>query len=184
MSASFPEVRQTSFPPLVAPDTRLLILGSLPGAASLAARQYYAHPRNHFWRLIGAVLDEDLAAPPYARRLAALARHRVGLWDAVASASRKGSLDAAIRGAVPNPLADIVTRLPDLQAVACNGQTATRIATRELANTGLPVIPLPSSSPAHAAMTMAQKRQHWLELRRFLHAASCLAPRPTPLEQV
>ncbi|MXO72925.1 DNA-deoxyinosine glycosylase [Alteraurantiacibacter buctensis] len=160
--------RKSSFPPHITPHARLLILGSLPGEASLAARQYYAHPRNLFWRLMGEVLGEDLPALPYQERLTALARRHVGLWDAVASASRKGSLDAAIRAVEANPLADLAARLPHLNAVACNGQASHRIATRPLATSGLPVIALPSSSPAHAAMPFAEKRSRWLELRRFL----------------
>ncbi len=161
-------MRKASFPPHIAPDVRVLILGSLPGEASLAARQYYAHPRNHFWHLIGLVIGEDLPVLPYEERLAALARHHIGLWDAVATARREGSLDAAIRDAVVNPLVELAARLPVLKAVACNGQTSARIATRGLAATSLPVIALPSSSPAHAAMPLAEKRRHWLELRKFL----------------
>ncbi len=117
---------------------------------------------------MGEVLEEDLAALPYDERLTTLARHHVGLWDAVASASRTGSLDTAIRKVQANPLADLAARLPHLQAVACNGQASHRIAARELAASGLPVIALPSSSPAHAAMAYAEKRARWLELRRFL----------------
>lgn len=165
---SFPELRKSSFPPHATPDTRLLILGSLPGEASLAARQYYAHPRNLFWRLLGEVLEEDLPAQPYDQRLAALARRHIGLWDAVASATRKGSLDAAIREVAANPLADLTAGLPNLKAVACNGQAAHRIAARALVASGIPVIALPSSSPAYAAMPWAEKRARWLELRRFL----------------
>jgi TDG/mug DNA glycosylase family protein len=163
-----PDNRKASFPPWVTPATRLLILGSLPGDASLAARQYYAHPRNQFWHLMGHVLGEDLATLPYDQRLAALARRHIGLWDAVASAKRHGSLDTAIREHVANPLANLAASLPHLKAVACNGQKAAQIAARELASNGLPVIALPSSSPAHAAMPLAEKQRHWGELRRFL----------------
>ena len=163
-----PQGRKASFAAHVTPATRLLVLGSLPGEASLAAQQYYAHPRNRFWHLMGHVLGEDLVAMRYEDRLAVLERRRVGLWDAVASAVRPGSLDTAIREHVPNPLADLAARLPDLQAVACNGQKAAQIAARELAASGVPVIPLPSSSPVHAAMPWSEKQRRWEELRRFL----------------
>lgn len=168
MSASLPEPRKASFPPHIAPDARVLILGSLPGEASLAAQQYYANPRNRFWHLIGLVVGEELAALPYAQRLAALTRHRIGLWDAVATAERRGSLDSAIRQLQPNALASLVVAQPHLRAIACNGQKAARIAAPLLAGSGIPVIALPSSSPAHAAMPLSEKERWWLELRRFL----------------
>ena len=78
-------------------DARLFVLGSLPGDASLAAQRYYAHPTNQFWRLLGAAIGEELQALGYDERLARLAERRIGLWDVIASASRRGSLDQAIR---------------------------------------------------------------------------------------
>ncbi|MFN3389918.1 MAG: DNA-deoxyinosine glycosylase, partial [Allosphingosinicella sp.] len=93
-----------SFPPVVDANTRVLVLGSLPGEQSLARAQYYAHPRNHFWRLIGAVAGVELAALAYPERLEALRAARIGLWDTVGSARRTGSLDGAIRDHRPNAL--------------------------------------------------------------------------------
>ena len=90
-------MRKRSFPPVVDKNTRLLMLGSLPGEASLAAQRYYAHPRNLFWRLMGLVIGEALESLDYNARLATLLRHRVGLWDVVAEAAREGSLDAPTR---------------------------------------------------------------------------------------
>ncbi|WP_239688587.1 DNA-deoxyinosine glycosylase [Aquitalea magnusonii] len=95
---------KSCFPPVVNAQTRLLILGSLPGDASLRAAQYYAHPRNQFWRLLGELLDDDLPGLDYPSRLAALQQHGIGLWDVVAQARRPGSLDAAIRDLSPNDL--------------------------------------------------------------------------------
>src|SRR3954467_304725 len=91
-------------PPVIAPDARLVVLGSFSGAASLAAQQYYGHSRNAFWPLLSALWGEDLVALPYPGRIAALHRHRVGLWDVHAGCEREGSLDSAIRAAVPNDL--------------------------------------------------------------------------------
>jgi double-stranded uracil-DNA glycosylase len=154
---------------VVSPDTRVLILGSLPGEASLAAARYYAHPRNQFWRLAGAAIGrEDLPAIEYEARLAVLLSAGVGLWDTVASAVRAGSLDAAIRLVERAPLAELVATLPALRAVAFNGGTSARIGRAVLAETGLALVDLPSSSPAHAAMTFAEKRRRWLQLRDFL----------------
>ena len=84
-------------PPIARPDARLFVLGSLPGDASLAAKRYYAHPTNQFWRLLGQAIGEELQALDYPIRLTRLAERRIGLWDVIASANRSGSLDHAIR---------------------------------------------------------------------------------------
>mgnify|MGYP001604708796 CR=1 FL=1 len=160
--------RKASFPPMVASDTRVLILGSLPGERSLAERRYYAHPRNLFWRLVGSAIDEDLEALAYEARLEALRAARIGLWDTVASAARAGSLDAAIRQAEPNPLAELVATLPELRAVAFNGATSAKIGMAALAAGDLELLPLPSSSPAYAAMPFAEKRRLWAAIGEFL----------------
>jgi TDG/mug DNA glycosylase family protein len=154
---------------VIAPDTRVLILGSLPGEASLAAGRYYAHPQNRFWHLAGAVIGRaDLPQLAYEQRLAALLDAGVGLWDTIASARREGSLDAAIRETETAPLRDFAATLPALRAVGFNGAASARIGRRALAGTGLALIDLPSSSPAHAAMTLATKQERWLELACFL----------------
>ena len=160
--------RKSSFPPQVAPDCRVLILGSLPGERSLAERQYYAHPQNRFWHLLGLVLQRDLVSLDYEQRLAILQEHRIGLWDVVASARREGSLDASIRDAEQNALAELVAELPDLKAVAFNGRTAEKIGRAQLADSAIAQIGLPSSSPAYAAMPLAEKEKRWLRLRDFL----------------
>lgn len=161
-------LRKSSFPPVVAPDTRVLLLGSLPGEASLAASRYYAHPRNRFWHLIGKAIGQELEPLDYEARLAALLQAKVGLWDTVASASRRGSLDSAIREAEHNALADLAASLPDLRAVAFNGATSARIGMPQLAHTGLALVPLPSSSPANATVPLQQKENMWARLGEFL----------------
>ena len=154
-------------PPAARPDARLFILGSLPGDASLAAGRYYAHPRNGFWRLTGAVIGEDLQAVDYDERLARLQEHRVGLWDVVAYARRPGSLDQAIREAGHNPLADYFAAFPNLEAVAFNGAAAAVAGRRLLSGLyGVTLIDLPSSSPANTR-PFAQKLEEWLRLRAF-----------------
>lgn len=160
--------RKSSFPPVVAPGTRVLVLGSLPGERSLAAGRYYAHPQNRFWHLIGQVIGAELEPLDYEARLAALLAASIGLWDTVASARRTGSLDVAIREAEHNPLADLAASLPDLRAVGFNGQASARIGTPLLAHTDLALIPLPSSSPANAAMPLAEKEKLWRRLADFL----------------
>lgn len=157
------------FDAVTRPDTRLLVLGSLPGAVSLAKRRYYAHPQNQFWRLIGAAIGRDLAALDYEARLEALLEARVGLWDTVASATREGSLDADIRLHEASDLAALAAALPDLRAVAFNGGTSARIGRRQLEGVHrLDLIDLPSSSPAYASLPFDRKREAWLALRAYL----------------
>lgn len=159
--------RKSSFPPVVAPDARVLVLGSLPGEASLAARRYYAHPSNQFWRLAGAVIGRDIAALDYPARLLALQAAGIGLWDVVATARRQGSLDGALREIAGNPLAALAAGLPRLRAVAFNGAAAARIGRRLLAGSAPALVDLPSSSAA-CTLPFAAKRERWLRLRDFL----------------
>jgi hypoxanthine-DNA glycosylase len=157
-----------NFPPVVRADTRLLLLGSLPGAVSLAKAQYYAHPRNQFWRLVGALIGRDLAAMDYAARLAALLEARIGLWDTVAAATRDGSLDAAIRLHEASDLAALVGALPALGAIGFNGGTSARIGRRQLGpRPGLALIDLPSSSPAYT-VPFESKFAAWRALAAWL----------------
>lgn len=161
--------RSAGLPPVAREDARLLVLGSLPGAASLTAQRYYAHPRNQFWALMGRVIGRDLTALDGEDRLAALVAARVALWDVVASAERLGSLDAAIRAPELSDLAKLVARLPDLRAVAFNGATAWKLGTPQLAtHPGLALIPLPSSSPANAQLPIERKAERWAVLRQYL----------------
>ena len=152
--------------PIVNSSVQLLILGSLPGEASLAAERYYAHPRNQFWRLLETVLEAGLQDGSYEERLQILLQHGVGLWDTVASAERQGSLDGAMRSIAANPLPQLIGKLPNLRAVAFNGGTAARIGRREIGATELTLIDLPSSSPA-LTMAFTDKAERWAALRPF-----------------
>lgn len=162
--------RHRHFPAVADARTRVLILGSLPGAASLAAGRYYAHPRNAFWRLLAPNVRADLPDLPYDDRLRALRGAGIGLWDVIAAAERRGSLDAAIRAPEAADLRALVSRLPALRAVAFNGATAARLGRRQLAGTGEgPVLlDLPSSSPAHAGMSLADKLARWCAIAPHL----------------
>ena len=157
------------FPPVTRRDTRVLVLGSLPGAVSLAEQRYYAHPQNLFWRLIGAVIGRDLVPLAYEERLEALLDAKVGLWDTVAAATRTGSLDSAIRLHEASDLAALVATLPELRAIGFNGAASARIGRRRLgAAPGLALIDLPSSSPAYASLSFEKKRSAWLALADYL----------------
>jgi len=152
-----------SFPPVVGRNPKVLILGSMPGAESLRRRQYYGHPRNQFWRLVGDALGEELAALSYRRRLAALKRRGVALWDTLAECVRPGSLDSRIRRERPNDVTGLVRRR-GLRAVLLNGGKARQMFLRHAA-AGLPadvfVAALPSSSPAAASIPYARKARRW-----------------------
>jgi hypoxanthine-DNA glycosylase len=166
MAESAAAPRKSSFPPIADARARLLILGSLPGEASLRKAQYYANPLNQFWRLMSVVLGRS---PPeaYEARLAMLQDAGVALWDVVRSAVRAGSLDAQIRDHEANPLADFAASLPQLRAVAFNGGRAFAIGRRALAGCPVELVALPSSSPAYT-LPFPAKAEAWAELRRFL----------------
>ncbi|MBX3564198.1 MAG: DNA-deoxyinosine glycosylase [Sphingomonas sp.] len=163
------ESRKHSFPPIVDARVRLLVLGSLPGERSLAERRYYAHPQNQFWQLISAAAGCDLAALPYETRLAALLKTHIGLWDVVASATRPGSTDAAIRDVKGHDIAALAITLPDLRAIAFNGGTALKHGMKQLSATAAryEIVALPSSSPLHT-VGLAAKLPAWQALRAFL----------------
>ena len=159
-------LRVRSFPPIENAGARVLILGSMPGGASLAAGQYYAHPRNLFWPIMGALLG---AGPglSYAARIRLLKVNGIALWDVVADASRSGSLDNAIRDPRANPVADFIATHPNLQAVAFNGRTAAILGRRTLVGASGPsLIDLPSSSAAFTR-PMAEKSLDWAVLGGF-----------------
>lgn len=161
-------VRHASFAPHVAPDTRLLILGSLPGIRSLVEQQYYAHPTNQFWRLLGEVVDRPLADMNYDDRLTALREAKVGLWDVIRRAERRTSSDSHIREAEAHDLAALVAGLPDLRMVAFNGGKAAAIGRKQFPPIeGVALVDLPSSSAAHT-IGFETKLDHWLALRRAL----------------
>jgi TDG/mug DNA glycosylase family protein len=159
-------------PPIARSDARLFVLGSLPGDASLAARSYYAHPTNQFWRLLGAAIGEELQPLSYEKRLERLAERRIGLWDVIASASRRGSLDQAIREAEHNRIEHLLQDFPDLQAIAFNGSTAATAGRKLIGEprSKLALIDLPSSSAANTR-PFSKKQQAWSRLAEFVPSA-------------
>ncbi len=169
----------TGFPPILPSEPKVLILGSMPSVESLRRRQYYAHPKNAFWRIMGALLgfDPDLSYP---RRVAALRRANLALWDVLKCCERDGSLDAAIvpSSEEPNAIAEMLARRTSINAVLLNGKKASASFRRHLqaaqrsetglktgSETGLEagpeIIELPSTSPANARLTFEQKLAAW-----------------------
>lgn len=155
--------RHTGLAPVVDARTRILILGSFPGAASLAAAQYYAHPRNLLWPILSQLAGEDLASLPYADRLPRLLAHGFGLWDVLGACEREGSLDSAIRAPAANDFARLHQLCPLLETVGFNGQTSGKFAP-QFADAGYRTVVLPSTSPAYASLTFEAKLQAWRKL--------------------
>jgi double-stranded uracil-DNA glycosylase len=175
-----PCLRHYSFAPVARADARTLVLGSMPGAASLAAAQYYAHPQNHFWPIMGAICGAGRGLP-YAQRLERLAEGKIALWDVLQSCVRPGSLDAAIEAssAEPNDLPALLRSHREIARICCNGGTAYRELLRHFSSilqrdfAEVTVVRLPSTSAAHAGMPPAQKLSAW---KAAVHPASHRGP--------
>ena len=176
--------RLTAFPPIAAPDARVLVLGSMPSQASLAAGQYYAHPRNAFWPIMGALLGFDPSLP-YGRRAGLLAAAGIALWDVAKSCVRPGSLDAAIRHVEANDFAGFFAAHPRIGCIFFNGATAERLFLRlalpalEAPWRSLPRRRLPSTSPAHAALSFEQKLAAWQAVKQALESPPARPHRAT-----
>ncbi len=159
-------VRLHGLPPLLSRRTRLLVLGSFPGAVSLAAQQYYAHPQNQFWKILQAILPFSpygVLASSYENRTKWMLSQGVGVWDVYAACEREGSLDTSIRNPQVNDFASLRRRCPQLQAIAHNGGESYKHA-RCTAELGLPVYKLPSTSPANASWSFERKLAAWREV--------------------
>jgi hypoxanthine-DNA glycosylase len=159
----------TGLAPIVSDNTAVLILGSFPSARSIAEQRYYAHPQNHFWRILQALWPANplpVGADSYQKRSIWLLERGLGVWDVYASCRREGSLDSSIRDAVANDIASL--HLPGLAAIAHNGGESFRHS-RHTRTLGVPVHRLPSSSPANASWSFERKTQAWREvLERYL----------------
>jgi hypoxanthine-DNA glycosylase len=161
---------EVGFPPLLGPHPRILILGSMPGVRSLADQQYYAHPRNAFWPIMSALFDIDLSLN-YAERCQVITKSGVAVWDVLKSCQRKGSLDSAIEkdSIEVNNFNQLLIDYPSIKRIYFNGGAAEQLFKKHVLNTlnktstSLTMFKLPSTSPAHAAMTLKQKTAVWQE---------------------
>jgi hypoxanthine-DNA glycosylase len=153
-------------PPIIGEQARVLILGSFPSAASLAAGQYYAHQQNQFWKILGAILQLPLFEMNYAAKQAAVKAAGIVIWDVYATCERAGSLDSAIRNGQPNDFAklrkSVLAGRHDLPRVCFNGQAAGRFAPT-LEALGFETVVLPSTSPANATWNFERKLAAWRE---------------------
>ena len=151
--------------PVLSANTRVLVLGSFPGVASLRAQQYYGHPQNHFWKILGALWALPLPAMAYTERVGALREHGLGVWDVYGACEREGSLDANILNAELNDFSMVLRECPMLEAIAHNGGESFRHS-RHTEKLGVPVYRLPSTSPANASWSFDRKLAAWAEVLR------------------
>jgi len=144
----------------------LLILGSFPGRRSLEKREYYAHPRNQFWRIMEALFGIGRHLP-YGERIDGLVSHRIALWDVIGACHRKGSADYRIKRPSLNPMQHLLASHPMIRGIACNGITAARYADKLRLPSNIRIIPLPSTSPANTRFTLAEKTEQWAILKEI-----------------
>ncbi|MEP7349726.1 MAG: DNA-deoxyinosine glycosylase [Sphingorhabdus sp.] len=165
-----------SFPPVYNDLTTVMVIGSLPGTVSLAAGEYYAHPRNHFWPIMSALTGKELTSLQYEDRLSEILLRGIGLWDSVRTASRRGSSDANICGHDSNDLGQLLAGLSKLKLLVFNGQTAARFGRQSLpAAPPLDVAVMPSSSPAYT-LSLPRKIAAWRLVETYLHPTGPGAP--------
>jgi len=155
------------FAPVVGGAPKVLVLGTFPGLASREAEEYYAHPRNQFWRILYGILGEAYDAPSYRRKLQKLKEHGIALWDMVASCETTGSADTEIQNPVLIDLPGFLRKNPSIQTVCFNGGNAARFA-KKLGRLAVDSAVLPSTSPANARYSLQQKEDAW---RRVLAPA-------------
>lgn len=149
------------FPPIMDSKVEMLILGSFPSPASLAAQQYYAHRQNQFWRVLGVLLDEPLTELDYIAKKRCLLNHCIGVWDVYRSCRRAGALDSAIKAAEPNDFSLLKSLAPQLRRICFNGKTSGRFE-RFFLEQGYVTHVLPSTSPAFT-LAFDRKVELWRE---------------------
>lgn len=159
--------RISSFPPIVSEDSKILILGSVPGIKSLEMQEYYAHPQNKFWRILFELFQEDFTAD-YAEKIELLKKNKIAVWDVIDSCERKGSLDAEIKNEDHHDILQLLQDFPSIKVIFCNGQKSFKTLRKILPNDlKIPILVLPSTSPAYT-IPYQQKLKDWSVLKSFL----------------
>lgn len=158
----------SSFPPIINKDSKILILGSIPGVKSLEMKQYYAHPQNKFWKIIFDIFNEELTLD-YTKRIKILEKNNIALWDVIDTCERKGSLDSEIRNEEANKIGELLQNFPSIKVIFCNGQKSYKNLQKILPKDfHLPIIALPSTSPAHASLKYEEKLLSWQGIQNHL----------------
>ena len=157
-----------SFPPIIDESSEILILGSIPGQKSLEKQEYYAHPQNKFWRIIFELFNE-IFTTDYTKKIQILEKHHIALWDVIDTCERKGSLDSEIRNEEANKIEELLHNYPNIKAIFCNGQKSYKNLQKILSKDfHLPIIALPSTSPAHASLRYEEKLKSWKMVLNYL----------------
>lgn len=158
----------TSFKPLAHKDSRILILGTMPGPEALRRREYYGFPGNHFWKIMGS-LFENSGLESYSRKKELLRREKIALWDVIGVCERVGASDSTIKNVRPNDITSLIKRCPNIRTIFLNGKKAENYYRKHFGSViQIASFTLPSTSPAHAAMSLDQKRAEWSVIKKFL----------------
>lgn len=158
----------SSFPPIINENSKILILGSIPGVKSLEMQQYYAHPQNKFWKIICEIFNEEFTTN-YQQRIEILEKHHIALWDVIDTCERKGSLDSEIRNEEANKIEELLQNFPNIKAIFCNGQKSHKNLQKILGKKfRMPIIVLPSTSPAYAGLKYEEKLLSWQEIQNHI----------------
>lgn len=158
--------RISSFPPIVDDESRILILGSMPGAKSLQMQQYYAFPQNQFWRIMFHLFNKEFS-DDYETRINLLRQNKIALWDVIESCERKGSLDTEIKDEIDNNIPDLIENHPNIKTIFCNGQKSYKNLLKILGKDfKIPIVVLPSTSPLHT-VKFAEKLERWKVIKEY-----------------
>ena len=159
--------RISSFPPLISEDSKVLILGSVPGIKSLEMQEYYAHPQNKFWRILFELFDEEFTTD-YCGKIKLLKKYKIGVWDVIDSCQRKGSLDTEIKNENHHNILKLLEDFPSIKVIFCNGQKSFKTLNKILPNDlEIPIVVLPSTSPAYT-IPYEKKLQEWSVIKSYL----------------
>ncbi len=159
--------RISSFPPIIDNDSKILILGSIPGVKSLEKQQYYAHPQNKFWKIIFELIEEGFTED-YPEKIKMIKKHHIALWDVIDSCERKGSLDSEIKNEEANQIEELLESYPNIKTIFCNGGKSYKNLQKMLGkNYKIPVFLLPSTSPLHT-ISFEKKLEEWRKIKMYL----------------
>lgn len=158
--------RISSFPPIISKDSKILILGSVPGVKSLEMQEYYAHPQNKFWKILFEIFKEEFTTN-YSEKLNFLERNHIAVWDVIDSCERKGSLDTEIRNENHHNILQLLENYPSIKVIFCNGQKSFKTLSKIIpSDFQIPIFVLPSTSPAYT-ISFEKKLAEWTVLKNY-----------------
>jgi hypoxanthine-DNA glycosylase len=159
--------RISSFPPIIFKDSKILILGSVPGIKSLEMQEYYAHPQNKFWKILFELFDTEFTID-YSKKIKFLEKNKIAVWDVIDSCERVGSLDSKIKNEVTNDILNLLEEFPNIKALYCNGGKSFKNVQKMVGkNFNIPIYLLPSTSPLHT-ISLEKKLEAWKVISNFI----------------